>query len=115
MRKLRWSTASLCLLVCVTFGNVSRAGEVWDDYLAVAEGDSVLAHTNMESDILLFSGEVIDLEADLKKEEARSDRLSTWFAEERGNWFDRLYDSEAMKFIVFVAGVWLGTYAAGIT
>ena len=87
---------------------------MWDSYLKEAGGDSISAHAAMESDVLLYSGEVIDLEADLRKAVARGDRLATWYDEEHGNWFERLWDSDAMKTIIFVAGVWLGIYASGV-
>ena len=65
----------------------------------------------MEADILLFSGEVIDMEADLKKAVSRGDRLAKWYNEEKGNWFERLWNR--IKFAVgLTAGVWLGSYAA---
>jgi hypothetical protein len=83
-----------------------------ETYLNEAMGDSTVAVRLMETDILLFSGEVIMLEKDLKKATARGDRYSAQYEEEKGNWFERLWESDAMKTIVFVLGVWMGIYAS---
>jgi hypothetical protein len=88
------------------------AGDVLNSYLAEASGDSTVAIAQMESDILLFSGEVVMLETDVKKATSRGDRYAAEFKEEQGNWFDKLWASDAIKTILFGLGVWLGTYAS---
>ena len=90
--------------------SASHAGEVWDDYLKQAGGDSISAHMAMEADVVLFLGEVIDLEADLKKSDARGDRLAKWHDEAVGGWFEQLWGR--IKFAVgLTIGLWLGVYA----
>ena len=82
-----------------------------DNYLAIAEGDTVAAVTAMETDILLMSDEMIHFKRDLSVAEARVTRYSSWYANERGNWFERLWESEAIKTMIAIAFFYLGTQA----
>ena len=83
-----------------------------DNYLAIAEGDTVAAVTAMETDILLMSDEMIHFKRDLSVAEARVTRYSSWYANEKGNWLEKVKNSWVIKFGAFVLGVWLGAYAA---
>ncbi len=85
---------------------------MWDNYFAEAGEDSAATVRAMESDVLLFSGESILLERDLKKAIARGDRYENWYEGERGSWLDRIWKSDFIKWGSFVLGVWFGAYAA---
>ena len=65
----------------------------------------------LESDIALFSGEVILLERDLKAAIARGDRYAEQYDIEKGNWFERLWESEAVKTMIAITFFYLGTQA----
>lgn len=99
------------MLIVLVLSGTAYSGDVWTDYLSKAEGDTVTALTNMESDYMMFVDEGIRLETDLLKANARGDRYAKQFMEERGNWFERTWDSDAIKTLIFIAGVWLGIYA----
>jgi hypothetical protein len=96
----------------VLFGSVSSADEVWTSYLAEADGDSTQARVLMGNDIRLLSGEVLALERDLKVERAQTERFKKLYGIERGNWLEQVWDSDLMRWVTFVFGVWLGTQAS---
>ncbi len=82
-----------------------------DSYLAAAEGDSVAATAAMEADIILFSGEVLLLERDVAVATARGDRYAEWYGIEKQSWFEKLWESEAVKTMIALTFFYLGTQA----
>ena len=98
-------------MIVLVLSSNAYSGDVWNEYLKTAEGDTLTAITNMENDYNLFVIGGIALEKDLKNATSRGDRYAKQFDEERGSWFDRLWDSEVVKTLIFIAGVWLGIYA----
>lgn len=81
---------------------------MWNDYLQQASGDSVAAFAAIEADVLLFSGEVLALEKDKKVADSRVRYYQKLYGEEKGLWYDRLWDSDITKTLLFLGGFYLG-------
>jgi len=114
MQNWKLSAISLLVIGCATYATASYSdGEVFESYLAAAGNDSTAAVAAMEADIILFSGEVLVLERDLKVERASVDRYEKLYNIERGNWIEQIWNSDFMRWASFVFGVWLGTQSSG--
>lgn len=113
MKSWPTSVAVVFLSAWLMHGDVLAQDEILPSYLAEAGGDTALAMAQMGSDIMLFTGDIEQLERDVRVATARADKYQTWYAAESRNWFERLWDSEVVKTLLFVLGFLAGAHTAG--
>ena len=85
------------------------ASQIRQGALAEANGDTAMAFILLSTRTSTLLDNTNVLQAELRVSNNLNDRYKTYYGLNEKSWLEDAWDSDAVKVILFLGGVWLGT------